>query len=176
MRPCNREVALRRAAPGRGVFSAGPDKKPLVKWRELSTSDPGAIEYCWQRWPDAIPAIDLGKSNLVVLDGDRHDGPDGRTALLELLRQQDDFDGTAPAIETPSDGIHIYFDRNGHELTNARGDLPAGVDVRAIGGFVIAPDAMLPTAGVTTQYPGRKTFWPLTRPAPSRTSRKALSR
>jgi putative DNA primase/helicase len=154
MRPCNREVALRLAEAGFAVFPAGPDRKPLVKWRKHSTSDPGAIEYCWQRWPDAIPAIDLGKSDLVVLDGDRHGGPDGRTALLELLRRLDDFDGTAPTIETPSDGIHIYFDRNGHELTNACGDLPAGIDVRGIGGFVIAPDAVLPDGRSYTAVSG----------------------
>ena len=140
---CNRELAKRLAEAGIAVFPAGPDKRPLLRWRELSSSDPEAIELMWQRWPDAVPAIDLGKSDLVVLDGDRHGGPDGRTALLELLKRQHGFEG-APIVETPSGGIHVYFDQNGHELTNARGDLPAGVDVRGWGGYVIAPDATMP--------------------------------
>ena len=144
MRPCNRKVALRLAEAGLAVFPAGPDKKPLLSWRKLSTSDPTVIERLWERWPDAMPALDLAKSNYVVLDGDRHDGPDGVEALRGLLEQQREFDGTAPMVLTPSGGIHVYFDRNGHELTNARGDLPAGIDVRAIGGFVIAPGAVLP--------------------------------
>ena len=144
MRPCNREVALRLAEAGIAVFPAGPDKRPLLKWRELSSSDPKAIELWWQRWPDAVPAIDLEKSDLVVLDGDRHGGPDGRTTLQELLNQLDGFDGTAPIVTTPSGGIHVYFSQNGRELTNARGDLPAGIDVRGTGGYTIVPDAVLP--------------------------------
>jgi putative DNA primase/helicase len=136
---------VRLAQAGFAVFPARPDnKRPLLRWRKLSSNSSEAIAGWWKRWPEALPAIDLGKSDLVVLDGDRHDGPDGRGALQELLEQQDEFDGTAPTVTTPSGGIHVYFSRNGHELTNACGDLPAGVDVRAIGGFVIAPDATLP--------------------------------
>src|SRR6516162_1306021 len=113
MRPCNREVALRLAEAGIAVFPAGPDKRPLLKWRELSSSDTEAIELWWQRWPGAVPAIDLEKSDLVVLDGDRHGGPDGRTALQELLNQLGGVDGTAPIVTTPSGGIHVYFSQNG---------------------------------------------------------------
>ena len=92
-----------------------------------------------------MPAIDLGKSGLVVLDGDRHGGPDGRAALRDLLDTQDDFDRrTAPAVVTPADGLHIYFHPNGHALTNTRGDLSAGIDVRGVGGYVVAPNAVLP--------------------------------
>ena len=69
MRPCNRKVALRLAEAGLAVFPAGPDKKPLLSWRKLSTSDPTVIERLWERWPDAMPALDLAKSNYVVLDG-----------------------------------------------------------------------------------------------------------
>jgi hypothetical protein len=146
MRSCNRDVALRIVGAGLAVFPARPDKKkrPLVKWRKSSSTDPETIERWWKRWPGAVPAIDLGKSDLAVLDGDRHGGPDGRAALQQLLEQQGDFDGTAPIVETPSDGVHVYFSRNGHELTNSRGNLPAGIDIRAIGGYVIAPGALLP--------------------------------
>jgi putative DNA primase/helicase len=140
----NRDVALRLAEAGLAVFPAGPDKKPLVQWRALSSNDTDAIELWWHKWPDAVPGIDLGKSDIVVLDGDRHGGPDGRAALENLLQQQNGFAGKPPIVETPSGGIHIYYDQNGHELTNARGDLPAGVDVRGTGGYVIAPDAVLP--------------------------------
>jgi hypothetical protein len=146
MRPCNRDIALRIIGAGLAVFPARPDRKkrPLVKWRKNSSTNTETIERWWKRWPSAVPAIDLGKSDLAVLDGDRHGGPDGRAALQELLEQQSDFGGTAPIVETPSDGVHVYFSRNGHELTNSRGNLPPGIDIRAIGGYVIAPGAVLP--------------------------------
>jgi len=104
----NCDTALRLAEVGLAVFPCGPDKRPLLKWRALSSSDPEAIEQMWKRWPDAVPAIDLAKSDLVVLDGDCHGGPDGRGALAELLEQQDDFD-TAPIVVTPSDGHSCLF-------------------------------------------------------------------
>lgn len=93
----------------------------------------------WREHPGALPAIDLAKCDLFVLDGDRHGGPDGRAALRELLRQQPGFDWrTAPTALTPGDGVHVYFLQNGHELGNARGKLPAGVDARGHGGFVVS--------------------------------------
>jgi hypothetical protein len=144
-RDFNRDWALRLAEAKIAVFPCGPDKRPLIKWREFSTSDEEAIAQMWDRFPSALPGIDLEKSDLVVLDGDRHGGPDGRAALRELLYEQADFDRhTAPAAITPSDGVHAYFNQNGHELTNARGNLPAGIDVRGAGGFVICPYAILP--------------------------------
>jgi hypothetical protein len=81
-----RERSRSRAA-GIAVFPCGPDKKPLVKCRKFSSSDTDAVLQIWSKHPNALPAIDLGKSDLIALDGDRHgDGPDGRTALRNLLQ------------------------------------------------------------------------------------------
>jgi hypothetical protein len=144
-RDINRDWALRLAEAGMPVFPCGPDKKPLVKWRAFSSCDVDAVAMWWTQFPNALPGIDLEKSDLLVLDGDRHGGPDGRAALRELLRQQPDYNaGATPRAFTPSDGAHVYFAQNGHELTNATGNLPAGIDVRGAGGFVIAPYAVLP--------------------------------
>ena len=52
-----------------------------MKWRQLSSSDEDAIAQWWSQYPDALPAIDLEKCELLVLDGDQHGGPDGYTAL-----------------------------------------------------------------------------------------------
>jgi len=145
MRNHNRDWALRLAEAGFAIFPCGADKKPLIKWREFSSCDPEAVAQWWREFPSALPAIDLAKCNLFVLDGDRHGGPDGRTAVDDLLRQQPGFDWrTAPSAFTPGDGVHVYFAQNGHELGNSRGRLPDGIDVRGHGGYVIAPYAALP--------------------------------
>ena len=142
----NRDWAIRLAEAGIPIFPCGPDKKPLVKWREASTTDAQAIAAWWTQYPAALPAIDLAKCGLIVLDGDRHGGPDGRTALRELLlAQHGEYNGRAtPGAITPGDGAHIYFNQNGHAFGNGRGKLPEGIDVRGCGGYVICPYAVLP--------------------------------
>ena len=153
-RDFNRDWALRLAEAGIAVFPCGADKKPLIKWRTLSSSDPEAVAQWWSAHPGALPAIDLAKCDLFVLDGDRHGGPDGRSALRSLLKQQGFKQSTTPAALTPADGIHVYFGQNGHELTNARGDLPPGVDARGWGGYVVAPYAVLPDGRRYKSVPG----------------------
>jgi hypothetical protein len=136
------------------VFPCGPDKKPLVKWREVSTANLDEVEQLWKRHPDALPAIDLGKAGLVVLDGDRHaNAPDGVQALRELLKWHRFDAKPAPTVRTPGDGVHVYLRQNGAVLTNSRGDLPAGVDIRGAGGYVIAPGATLPDGRVYQPLP-----------------------
>jgi hypothetical protein len=144
-RDFNRDWALRLAEAGIATFPCGPDKKPLLKWREFSSSDAEAVAQWWSQYPNALPGIDLEKCELLVLDGDRHGGPDGRAALRTLLQQQSDYKASlTPRALTPGDGAHVYFNQNGHELGNGRGNLPDGIDVRGAGGYVIAPYAILP--------------------------------
>jgi len=137
----NLETATRLAEGGFSVFPCGQDRKPLVKWRDVSTSDPKLVRLWWDRWPDAIPAIDCGKSGLVVIDADRHGGPDG-VAAFEALAEKHGLPEGVPVVETPRQGQHFYF-RNSDELGNSSGSLPLGIDVRGVGGFVFAPGAVL---------------------------------
>jgi hypothetical protein len=146
-RDINRDWALRLAEAGFAVFPCNPrNKRPLIdKWRDSSTIDEDAVAEWWARFPNALPGIDLEKCDLIVLDGDRHGGPDGRAALRELLQAQPDYNAPAtPGAFTPGDGAHVYFRQNGHELTNSRGSLPEGIDVGGAGGYTIAPYAVLP--------------------------------
>jgi hypothetical protein len=96
----------------------------------------------------------LEKSDLFVLDGDRHGGPDGRAALRKLLKDQGFDYRIAPSVLTPNDGVHVYLGQNGHELGNARGKLPAGIDARGCGGYVICPYATLSDSRQYKAVPG----------------------
>src|SRR5688572_18479619 len=64
------------------------NKQPYISgWQEKATVDPDEINEFWDTYPDALPGIALGKAGLVVLDADRHGGPDGVQAMHELTAQ-----------------------------------------------------------------------------------------
>jgi hypothetical protein len=144
----NRLSAEQCAAVGLYVFPCRANKKPLpgLKWPEESTVDPKQIADWWTRYPDALPALDLAKSGYVVLDGDRHGGPDGVLALGQLFAENCTVVSAIPAVVTPQNGCHRYFMQptEGEALGNGRGTLPKGIDVRGSGGYVIAPGTRLP--------------------------------
>lgn len=147
LRPDNLTVAKALAAQGFHVFPCQPGgltpKRPClgVMWRRESTTDPAQLEKWWRQFPGALPAIDLGKDGIVVMDADQHGGPDG---VAEWERMCEGRDVDAPIVLTPAGGRHSYFSQpDGEPLTNKRGALPAGIDVRGKGGYVIAPGATM---------------------------------
>ena len=117
------------------------DKTPLVSfWRQASTRDQKKISQWWGSNPHALIAIDCAKSEIVVIDADRHSKDvDGVAHLQEILGSDLTLVG-CPIVETAGNGLHLYFaqaDQNRYR--NARGTLPPGIDVRGDGGYVIAP-------------------------------------
>lgn len=147
LRPDNLTVAKALAAQGFHVFPCQPGgltpKRPClgVMWRRESSTDPAQLEKWWRQFPGALPAIDLGKDDIVVMDADQHGGPDG---VAEWERMCEGRDVDAPIVLTPAGGRHSYFSQpDGEPLTNKRGALPAGIDVRGKGGYVIAPGATM---------------------------------
>jgi Bifunctional DNA primase/polymerase, N-terminal/AAA domain len=143
----NLQVALKCQQAGLFVFVAGPDKKALVKWRDASTTDPDQIKKWFKRWPDSLPAIDLPKSGHIVLDGDRHGGPDGVAAAEQLFAERSLNAAAIPTVITPQDGRHYWFTQptEGEPLGNSNKQISdKGIDVRGAGGYVIAPGSRLP--------------------------------
>ena len=150
----NLATALQLAGSGFAVFPCqdtatvkDTDKAPCggVKWREQSTTDPITIRAWWSRTPAAIPAIDLAKSDLIVVDLDRRpNGPDGVNHFCELARTHGDELGNIPVVATPSGGFHVYYRQPvGLALGNAEGSLKGkGINIRGRGGYVIAPGAL----------------------------------
>ncbi|WP_296707184.1 DUF3987 domain-containing protein [Rhodoblastus sp.] len=148
----NGKLALHYAARGFYVFPCGStsnkafDKKPLVAhWRDESTRDLETIVRWWRQHPDALVALDCGKCAIVVVDADRHaDSPDGVAKLKGHVG--DDLGALGcPIVETPGNGLHLYFSQPGAEppFGNSNGELAGqGIDVRGDGGYIIAPGSV----------------------------------
>jgi hypothetical protein len=135
------------AEAGAHVFVTDSNKRARVKWRNESTTDPAIITGWFDRWPDSLPAIDLAKSNIVVLDGDRHGGPDGVAAVDRIFAQHKLNTAAIPTVISPQDGRHFWFLQpvDGEPLGNSdRTVRDQGINVRGNGGYVIAPGAQLP--------------------------------
>jgi hypothetical protein len=144
----NLGVAYRAARAGLIVFPCdwrpkrdnhdSPTKAPLVKWASEATDDLETILKWWGKWPDALVGLPAGANGLVVIDADRHGGPDGVAAFEELAARHA-LPDRHPIVETLSGGRHYYFRLPaGWSHGNGRGALPPGIDVRGVGGFVVA--------------------------------------
>lgn len=119
-----------------------------------ATTDLDQIRRWWRQTPHANVGINTGLSGLVVLDLDRkdkapapvaHDVPtvvaDGLGALDAITATERVGWPDTLTIATPSDGRHLYFRcPPGLEVTSdATGRVGHQVDLRASGGYVVAP-------------------------------------
>ena len=125
-----------------------PGKHPRTArgFKEAST-DKDQIDAWWQRWPDAGVAIATGEAGLVVIDVDVKSGAMGLAnwqALVEELGPE--LEDTA-MVRTPSGGLHAYFRTGGREVATSASTLAPSIDVRARGGYVIAPPSRRLDAG-----------------------------
>ncbi|MCA1286935.1 AAA family ATPase [Salipiger bermudensis] len=154
----NRRAALALAAEGWHVIPLGPNKRPLVKgWQDKATDDARQIGRWWDKWPDAMPGLPSGERNgFTVLDIDQKNGKDG---FAELKALGLDVDSMSPCqVETASGGRHIYFRWDGQG--NSAAGLPAGLDVRGEGGFVVAPGAINGKGVYTGRLTRELPAWP----------------
>lgn len=98
------------------------------------------LHQWWGQWPDANVGVLTGaESGIVVLDVDpRHRGDE---TLRELLAKHGPFPLT-PEAATGGGGSHVYFAHPGIQVSNSAGSVGGGLDVRADGGFVVAPPSL----------------------------------
>jgi hypothetical protein len=120
--------------------SAGKHPRTRHGLKEASRN-PDRIWNWWRRWPEANVGIRTGReSGLVVLDVDvRHDGE----ASLETLEATYNRLPQTLTASSGGGGRHLYFRHpGGHIPNNAQlGGLP-GLDVRADGGYIVAPPSL----------------------------------
>ena len=125
---------------GQPVFPCRPNgpkaKAPFTRHGlNDATEDLAQIKSWWKRYGPAAIGIPTG---IVwdVLDVDTKKGVDGRIHLPRLHRLGL-LDGCKFVVKTPSGGWHLYFNA-APGLTNSA-SATLGLDVRATGGYVIAP-------------------------------------
>lgn len=115
-------------------------------WQKLATTDPDVI--CQIDWTDKNIGIATGeKSKLFIVDIDTKN--DGEVHLKKWEQQNHPLKDDARVV-TGSGGYHYYFSYPkdfGKQLRNKAGVLP-GVDIRADGGFVVAPPSKHVSGGI----------------------------
>lgn len=135
-------AALKYAERGLPVFPCDPGgKKPLTRdGLHAASTQPEVVADFWRQFPAANIGLKCGKaSKLLVLDIDGDEGFDG---LRNLERQHGSLPATASVV-TPRGGQHFYFRLpEGAHVRSSAGRLAPRVDVRAEGGYVIAPPSV----------------------------------
>lgn len=128
---------------GHSLIPVGPDKKPLVAWKQYQEKPPDEAQL--RKWNEELKpwgwALITGK-NIAIIDTDT-------TRAKEELAKE-----IKPAhVSTPRGGGHFYTDTTGHPLKTVAAILPK-IDIRAVGGYavIVAPGYIineLPIPGET---------------------------
>jgi len=128
---------------GKGADCTSAGKHPrLNDWTENASADEAVVRAWWEQWPQANIGIATGeKSGCFALDVDPRHG--GMESLRTLEMKYGLLPMTVEAI-TGGGGRHILFRhssdvRNSVGKTNPLGD---GLDVRGVGGQIIAPGSV----------------------------------
>ncbi len=136
--------------------SAGKHPRTATGLKEAST-DVATIRGWWAQWPEANVGIATGpESGLWVLDIDGEEGQ----ASLRALEASHWLPVTLRALTGRTGatgertGAHLYFTHpDGANLRNSAGLLGKGLDIRAAGGYVVAPPS-LHASGLRYEWDG----------------------
>jgi len=137
------ELAMGYAQQGYSIFPCNPEsKRPMVKGGfKSATKNADQFKAWWDQWPDAMPGLPTGDgSGYFVLDVDERETYSGNRTLADLEQSHGKLPETWEA-STPSGGRHLYF-RHVDGLSNSAGKVGVGLDIRATGGYVIAPGSV----------------------------------
>ena len=139
---------------GYRVFPLVPNgKKPITKnGFKDATNDRVQVAKWWTDKPNANIGIRTG-GGLVVVDVDRLPDAAGKEKVLPnpwLLPMTERLEelGADSVIESPTGGFHLYFKAGNlpaelGEIRNSTGEIAEGVDVRAEGGYIVAPGSVI---------------------------------
>lgn len=131
-----------------GEHCKQPGKCPACRWAEKSTTDPDIIRKWWGhdwriRLEDGYSVlytpnigIDCGKSDLLVFDADAYKDVYPEEDLLSQADKE-----TVTAL-TGGGGEHLVYARQGLPYGNSTKGLPAGIDIRGAGGYIVAAPSL----------------------------------
>lgn len=139
------------------IFPLKPDTKTPATAHGFkdASSDAATVRAWWQRTANAN--VGLATGDVIVLDFDAHKPDYAGAELLTMLLEE----YSTPATDTARGGVHLFFaQRPGLQLTNSTGALPAGVDVRGHGGYVVLPPSRFVYEGGLGDYTWRKGLEP----------------
>jgi len=130
----------------------GEKRPPMQGWQNAATSDPTTIRTWFEgQFKDCGLGIATGEFRdryLIVIDIDDRQQFSGSETLADLEQLHGKLPDTVEVI-TGSGGRHIYFLTDEPIRNEASGTLGIGIDIRGIGGQVLAPP---------TKHPNGKTY------------------
>lgn len=139
------EAALYYAGLDLNVLPLKPGLKcPATKNGLLDgTTDPDQIKRWFERDGQNKNIGIVTGAGVAVVDVDAKNGVDGYATLKELEKQHGPLPST-DQVQTPSGGTHLYYKYpETHIIKSSVGKLGAGIDIRADGGYVVAPPSVL---------------------------------
>ena len=141
--------ALALAARGWHVFPCAiGGKRPALQesWQHLATTDRARIYRWWIRAPFNI-GVSCGPSGLVVIDLDIPKASGQLGGAESFCRMCQGHRQPVPwrtfTVATPSGGRHLYFRAPAGPVRNSASRLGPLVDIRATGGYVVAPGSRI---------------------------------
>ena len=149
------------AKAGARVLPLRPHAKipAITDWPKQASTDPAQLAKWFGNGTAHNLGIAMGEwahtaatgTYLVCIDLDRHAGqPDGVAAWQELLQQHGD-EGAPFVADTATGGLHLLYQTN-TPLSNERGALPPGIDVRGVGGQIMTEPSEHPDNGKTPKW------------------------
>ena len=136
----------------------GEKRPPMQGWQNAATSDPTTIRTWFEgQFKDCGLGIATGEFRnryLIVIDIDDRTEFSGSDTLKDLEQLHGQLPETVEVI-TGSGGRHIYFLTDAPIRNEASGRLGVGIDVRGIGGQVLAPPTVHPNGKTYEWVEGR---------------------
>lgn len=104
-----------------------------------ATTNEATIRAWWQQWPEANVGIRTGpESGLLVLDAEAGGGMD----TVQRFEEEHGLLPPTPVVQTGGGGMHAYFAYPPGGARNSAKKVALGVDIRAGGGYVVAPPSL----------------------------------
>lgn len=129
------------------------EKRPAVtKGFKVATQSQSQIE----EWCSSMPTSNIGIATgstyrLIVIDVDVKDDAPGMHSLDELHAQVHLPDTLT--VKTWSDGLHLYYRLPERVKVRSRVGILPGIDIRADGGYVVAPPSVVRQAHAAMPTP-----------------------